>query len=120
MSEIVELLKERESEKVEFKESVSQMDKIVESISAFSNTNEGTVVIGVRDKGGVLGVDIGKRTIENLANRIKQNTDPMVYPSIHVEKPFFQKESFTKEKSYFIYNEKIDDKHVVVIEVEDI
>jgi len=98
MSEIAELLKEGESEKVEFKPSLSQIDKIIESVSAFSNTNGGTVVIGVRDKGEVLGVDIGERTIENLANRIKQNTDPMVYPSIHVEES--------------------DDKHVVVIEVE--
>ncbi|MCK4735230.1 MAG: putative DNA binding domain-containing protein, partial [Methanophagales archaeon] len=72
-------------EKVEFKPSSSQMDKIMECVSAFSNTKGGTVVIGVSDKGEVLGVDIGKRTIENLANRIKQNTDPKVYPSIHVE-----------------------------------
>ena len=64
VNEIVELLEEGESEKVEFKPSLSQMDKIMESISALSNTNGGTVVIGVRDKGEVLGVDIGKRTIE--------------------------------------------------------
>jgi ATP-dependent DNA helicase RecG len=61
------------------------MDKITESISAFSNTKGGTVVIGVSDKGEVLGVDIGKKTIESLANQVKQNTDPMAYPSIRVE-----------------------------------
>ena len=97
MIKIKELIKKGESEKVEFKPSLSQTDKIMESISAFSNTKGGTVVIGVSDKGEVLGVDIGKRTIENLANRIKQNTDPMVYPSIRVG--------------------EINDKQVVVIEV---
>ncbi|MBU4340891.1 MAG: putative DNA binding domain-containing protein, partial [Euryarchaeota archaeon] len=86
MIKLKDLLKEGESETVEFKPSLSQMDKITESISAFSNTKGGTVVIGVSDRGKVLGVDIGKNTIESLANQIKQNTDPMAYPSIHVEK----------------------------------
>ena len=94
-----DLIKEGESETVEFKPSLSQTDKIMGSISAFSNTKGGTVVIGVTDKGEVYGVDIGKRTIENLANGIKQNIDPMVYPSIRVE--------------------KIDDKMVVLIEIEE-
>ena len=99
MSEIVKLLKEGESETVEFKPSLSQTDKVIESISAFSNANGGTIVIGVSDKGEVLGTDIGERTIENLANRIKQNTDPMVYPSIRIE--------------------KIDDKCVILIKIEE-
>jgi ATP-dependent DNA helicase RecG len=77
--------KVEESETVEFKPSLSQMDKITESISAFSNTRGGTVIIGVSDKGDILGVDIGKNTIESLANQINQNTDPMAYPSIRVE-----------------------------------
>jgi ATP-dependent DNA helicase RecG len=97
MIKLNDLLKEGESETVEFKPSLSQIDKITESISAFSNTKGGTVVIGVSDKGEVLGVDIGKNTIESLANQIKQNTDPMAYPSIRVE--------------------KIDKKQVVIIEV---
>jgi ATP-dependent DNA helicase RecG len=94
---IKDLLKEGESETVEFKPSLSQMDKITESISAFSNTKGGTVIIGVSDKGEVLGVNIGKNTIESLANQIKQNTYPMAYPSIRIE--------------------EIDKKQVVVIEV---
>jgi len=95
MIKIKESIKKGESETVEFKPSLSQMDKIMESVSAFSNTKGGMIVIGVSDNGEVLGVNIGKRTIESLANKIKQSTDPKVYPSIHVEKPFFQKESFT-------------------------
>ena len=99
MIKIKDLLKEGESETVEFKPSLSQMDKIIGSISAFSNTKGGTLIIGVSDKGEVLGVDIGTRTIESLANQIKQNTDPMAYPSIRVDKS--------------------DKKQVVVIEVEE-
>ena len=99
MRELVKLLEEGESETVEYKPSLSQTDKILECVSAFSNTNGGTLVIGVKDNGEVVGVDIGKRTIENLANRIKQHTDPMVYPSICIE--------------------EFDAKHVVLLEVEE-
>ena len=101
MIKIKESIKKGESETVEFKPSLSQMNKIMESISAFSNTKGGIVIIGVSDKSEVLGVDIGKKTIESLANKIKQSTDPKVYPSIHVE--------------------EIDDKdkQVVVIEAEE-
>ena len=57
------------------------------------------MVIGVSDKSEVVGVDIGKKTIESLANRIKQNTDPTIYPSIRVG--------------------EIDEKQVIVVDVEE-
>jgi len=99
MRELINLLTEGESETVEFKPSLSQTDKILECVSAFSNTNGGILVIGVRDTGEVIGVDIGKRTLESLANTIKQNTDPVIYPSISVE--------------------NVEGKNVIVIEVEE-
>jgi len=99
MIKIKESIKKGESETVEFKPSLSQMDKIMESVSAFSNTKGGMIVIGVSDNGEVLGVNIGKRTIESLANQIKQNTDPMVYPSIRVE--------------------EIDKKQAIVVDVDE-
>ncbi|NQE52992.1 hypothetical protein C5S29_05320 [ANME-1 cluster archaeon GoMg3.2] len=41
-------------------------------------------MVGVSDSGGVLGVDIGKNTVEELANYIKRNTDPQVFPSVKI------------------------------------
>jgi len=99
MRELVKLLTEGESETVEFKPSLSQTGNILECVSAFSNTKGGILVIGVRDTGEVIGVDIGKRTLESLANTIKQNTDPVIYPSISVE--------------------NVEGKNVIVIEVEE-
>jgi len=74
-----------ESEITEFKTSLAEWRDVIETISAFSNRNGGRVFIGVADDCGIIGVDIGKKTIEKLANQIKQNTDPVIHPSIRVE-----------------------------------
>lgn len=82
---MMETIKAGESETTEFKTSLSEWRDVVESISAFSNKNGGTIFIGVGDNCESIGADIGKKTIEVLANQIKQNTDPVIYPSIYVE-----------------------------------
>lgn len=84
MSQIIELLKKGESETVEFKPSLSQKSEIIKSVSAFSNTKGGFIIIGIDDKGNIIGVDIGRNTIESLANKVKQHTDPAIYPSISI------------------------------------
>lgn len=71
-----------ESETFESKESLSEWKEIVETISALSNTKGGTISIGINDSGKISGVDIGKSTLEDLANKIKENTDPKIYPHI--------------------------------------
>jgi len=80
-----EIIGSGESEITEFKTSLAEWRDVVETISAFSNRNGGRVFIGVADDCGIVGVDIGKKTIEKLANQIKQNTDPVIHPSIRVE-----------------------------------
>jgi len=80
--DIANIISDGESEKVEFKPSLSQKDRIMESISAFSNNVGGTILIGVSDQGEIMGVDIGRKTLEDLAGYVKRNSDPPVYPSI--------------------------------------
>ena len=84
---------------MEFKESLSDWREIIKTISAFSNTKGGVVLIGITDKGRIKGLQIGKKTLEDLANRIKENTDPKNYPKIRTE--------------------EINKKRIVVIEVEE-
>jgi len=84
--ELKELIKKGESEKIEFKESLSVKDEIGECISAFSNTKGGLIIVGVGDDKEVKGLELGKKTIEGLANFIKQNTDNHVYPGLLAEK----------------------------------
>ena len=80
--DLKELIARGETQNLEFKESLRLKEEIGETVSAFSNSDGGTVIIGVSDSGGVFGVDIGKNTVEELANYIKRNTDPQIFPSV--------------------------------------
>ncbi|MDI6794307.1 MAG: putative DNA binding domain-containing protein [bacterium] len=73
-----------ESETVEFKESLQLKDEIGESVSAFSNSKGGVVLVGVSDKGAVKGIQIGKKTVADLAEYIKRHTDPQIFPQVKV------------------------------------
>jgi predicted HTH transcriptional regulator len=75
-----------ESTTVEWKPSLSQINEIIESIAAFSNTEGGRLFIGISKNGEIAGVSIGRDTIENLANRLAQHTEPKVQPRITVKK----------------------------------
>jgi len=55
---------------------------IVETCAAFASAQGGKVFVGVADDGRITGVQIGKGTLEDLANRIAQNTTPKVVPVI--------------------------------------
>src|SRR5579863_1264872 len=71
-----------ENELIEFKSSFN--DEAQETVGAFANTSGGTVLIGVANNGSVVGIDIGKKTLEDIANRIQEVTDPRIQPSISI------------------------------------
>jgi ATP-dependent DNA helicase RecG len=81
---MIELIRQGESETIEFKKSLSLKDEIGAVISAFSNAKGGMILVGVTDTGEISGVGIGANTIENEASYIKRHTDPQVFPSIKV------------------------------------
>lgn len=95
--ELIYLIEEKEN--VELKTSLSLVNEIIECISAFANTNGGKIVVGINNTGKIVGVEVGKGTIEDLVNRIAQNTDPKIHPKIKVE--------------------EIDGKEIIVIEVKE-
>lgn len=71
-----------EGQTVERKESLGECREIVETCAAFASAQGGRIYIGVRDNGTVVGVQIGKGTLEGLANDIAQNTVPKLVPAI--------------------------------------
>jgi ATP-dependent DNA helicase RecG len=80
--EVFALIAEGEGMHTEFKSSFK--NDTIESIVAFANTKGGKVLIGVEDTGKITGVALGKESLQNYINRIKQNTIPSVIPDIEV------------------------------------
>ncbi len=75
----------KESEILEIKSSFSEWKEIIISLVAFANKEGGKVIVGFNDNGNPTNQVVGKNTIENLGNKIKNNTDPVLYPSIVVK-----------------------------------
>lgn len=71
-----------EGQSVERKESLGERREIVETAAAFASAQGGRIYVGVRDDGTVAGIQIGRGTLEGLANDIAQNTVPKVVPAI--------------------------------------
>lgn len=77
---LARVLSQGESETVEFKASFN--DEALEAIGAFANAGGGWLLIGVESTGTISGVSVGKKTLEDWANRIQEATDPRLQPSI--------------------------------------
>jgi len=71
-----------ESETLEFKASFGEWKEAVQTLCAFANAKGGTVAVGIDDAGQPTGLEIGKGSIEDLLNKIRLNTDPVLYPSV--------------------------------------
>lgn len=71
-----------EGETVELKESPGEWKEIVKTCAAFATAHGGRIFIGVSDNGQPVGVRIGKGTLEDLTNKIVQNTHPKIVPSL--------------------------------------
>ncbi|MEA1925151.1 MAG: ATP-binding protein [Candidatus Altiarchaeota archaeon] len=79
---LLKLINEGESETLELKTSLSEWKEALKTLVAFSWAQGGKILFGVSKSGKIIGAEIGKGTIENTANDIKQNTDPRLYPKI--------------------------------------
>lgn len=84
--DVKKLILKGESEILEFKETLQLKDEIGASISAFSNLKGGIILVGVSDEAEPKGIQFGKKTLAELAEYIKRNTDPSVYPQIKAHK----------------------------------
>jgi len=76
------LIKQGESEKLEFKTSFNK--EVVKTIVAFANTKGGKILIGISDKGKVVGININDESVQNWINEIKSKTEPVIIPKIEL------------------------------------
>jgi ATP-dependent DNA helicase RecG len=71
----------KETQHTEFKPKFNE--DVVETLVAFANTRGGRVLVGVNNDGEPLkNFTIGKETLQNLANRVKTNTQPQIIPDV--------------------------------------
>ena len=73
-----------EGQTVEFKESLGMGGSLagIQAMVAFANSDGGRVFFGIRDDATVKGVQVGPKTLEDLATEISRHTYPTLPPYI--------------------------------------
>jgi len=82
MEDILNLILKGESEITEFKKSTSSLREGIESLCAFANHKGGYLIFGVEDNGEIIGQQVSDDTLKNIANAVKLNTEPKLYPQV--------------------------------------
>jgi ATP-dependent DNA helicase RecG len=80
--EVRTLISQGEGQRLELKRSLAELERGVRTVAAFANTEGGHLLFGVRDSGEIIGVTVGRTTRERVVNMIRDNTDPVLYPSV--------------------------------------
>ena len=73
-----------ESQDLEFKASFGEWKEAIQALCAFANAKGGRVLVGVDDEGNTTGLQLGRTAIEDFLNKVRQHTDPILYPSVTV------------------------------------
>ncbi len=60
----------------EFKTSFAEENEAIRSLCAFTHAQGGAVFFGIANDGKIVGVTIGNNTLENFANKLRNNTQP--------------------------------------------
>ncbi len=72
-----------ENETIEFKESLAEKEEAMKDIGAILNKRgKGTLYFGVNDNGEVIGLQIGKKTESDIANKINSSIEPAPFYTI--------------------------------------
>ena len=79
---LLDLISSGEGLTVEFKSSFDK--EAIETLCAFANTTGGSILLGVDNRGIVKGVELGRETLQNWNNQIKQSCSPSILPESEV------------------------------------
>lgn len=82
MTEYERELASGESESIEFKRSTALLKEAIQTLCGFANHKGGVLYFGVSDDGAIVGQSVTDDTLKNIANTVKLNTDPKLYPQI--------------------------------------
>lgn len=82
--DIQELLVEGEGFQLEFKRKVPSEKKVARTLIAFANTRGGTILFGIDDDKGIVGVESEKIEVELIARAGAELCDPPIEPRIEI------------------------------------
>lgn len=87
MDELQRLIWQGENDQVDFKQRVTQPDKIARTLVSFANTRGGTILIGVKDNGSLVGIDPEeeKHTLELAAGLYCDPPLLLVYEEVELD-----------------------------------
>ncbi len=74
--DIAGLAAEREGRKLEFKSGLPRDEKTARSLAAFANTRGGILLVGIGDRGEILGAPHARETLERLRAIALDSVDP--------------------------------------------
>ncbi|MDR2621522.1 MAG: putative DNA binding domain-containing protein, partial [Dysgonamonadaceae bacterium] len=73
----------KENQHIEFKSSFN--DEVIETLSAFANTNGGKVLVGVKNDGTpIKNFVVGTESFQEWINQIKSKTQPSIIPDVNL------------------------------------
>ncbi len=105
MDELQRLIWEGENDKVDFKQRVTQPEKIARTMVSFANTRGGVILIGIKDDGSITGVDPDeeKHTLQLAANFYCNPPVALTYEEIEAEKRIVLKVTIaeSRQKPHF-------------------
>lgn len=82
IDQVTALIKQGESDSLEFKKSTAQLKAAFETSCAFLNRSGGVVLIGVKDDGQIVGQDVADSTRLEIAREIKK-IEPPAHIDVH-------------------------------------
>lgn len=82
IQQLERLVKQGESETVEFKKSTALLRSAFETVCALLNHKGGTVLVGVNDKGELVGQDVTNNTRQEIAKEVNK-IEPPAHLDIH-------------------------------------
>ena len=82
IDQLNELVKQGESQRLEFKKSTTQLKSAFETVCAFLNGKGGGALFGVKDNAQLLGQNVTDHTKQELANEIKK-IEPYAQIAVH-------------------------------------
>ena len=98
----------KESEKLEFKKTTSELKEgIISMVAILNKHGGGELYFGVRNDGTPMGFDISEKTLRDISQAVANHIEPKIYPKISEvfvdEKPCIHVEFIGDESPYFAY-----------------